>query len=884
MKKILLTSLSFLATQFAYTQVQVGENIMGNNAYERLGNVTMSDSGNRIAVGSNDSSNGFTSNGKVQVYGLNAGTWSQIGSNITGIQNVSNIGQSIDFSGNGNFIATGSVETTINNFNGYARVFEIVGNTLTQVGQTLNGTGSENFGYQVDLSENGNILAVSSLSDNAIGQVKVYQNSAGTWTQMGQTINGLVGGDETGKKIELSDDGLTLMVSSPDTRDGSNNIIGLVRVFRFDGTSWNLLGQTFTGTYSFDIIKDASISENGNILVLGSSNNIRTLEYNGTSWVARGSVLSGFSPLYIKLVNNGNTMFLSNSTTTFANSNAVYRFNFVSNQWRMSGAPSTIPGSYYAAQFDASKNGEIMAIGNIGYNNVSQENGIVKVFDYTNTTQSCQTAATLTAYSGTINIGTITGTIPTGSGICYNYAQTNPNANWWSFTPTQNGLLDINTLTSQNANTTDTRISIYTGTCTALTCVTGNDNVSATDLRSSLNDIILTAGTTYYIVFDDKVSDNAAVNFFYEFTPQTCFRPGSINVGSVFTETAESVVWTAPTLGDTTPDSYTLQIGLSGYTVDSPAAIQTVTGVNALTYTFTGLTAATAYDIYIKTNCSATDSSIWYGPYRILTEFTAVNPTYTENFDTDPTSFLNLGWTRSGGNNSTTWRTYTFGPNTFTQNGVNAIYSITNPLVSTPTNVYAYSRKINLVAGQNYNVSYYTRQVLNSAVTTTGFLQVNYAPNADYTNNATHTQINALTSIDASAYFNQNHNFTVPTSGEYRIAFRNALQRSSTSSTTATAWLMLDNMVVSTALSVDEFNKSGMSLFPNPVLDFITINNPDNIQINTISVVDMNGRELLNNKYTTTSNTINLSNLSKGIYFIQLNTDKGILSKKIIKE
>ncbi|NJM80157.1 MAG: T9SS type A sorting domain-containing protein [Flavobacterium sp.] len=69
-------------------------------------------------------------------------------------------------------------------------------------------------------------------------------------------------------------------------------------------------------------------------------------------------------------------------------------------------------------------------------------------------------------------------------------------------------------------------------------------------------------------------------------------------------------------------------------------------------------------------------------------------------------------------------------------------------------------------------------------------------------------------------------------------------------------------------------------MYPNPVLDFISIINPDNILINTISVIDMNGRELLNNKYINTSNTINLSNLSKGIYFIQLHTEKGLLSKK----
>lgn len=501
----------------------------------------------------------------------------------------------------------------------------------------------------------------------------------------------------------------------------------------------------------------------------------------------------------------------------------------------------------------------------------------------TGNAQSCATAKTLAPYSATVPLTTITGTIPS-NGLCFTYSQANPNANWWSFTPTQNGLLDITTITPQNATTVDTRLSIFTGNCSSLTCYTGNDNVSTTDLRSDLKDIILTAGTTYYFVFDDKVSDNVAVNFYYEFTPQTCFRPTSVTAqAGSNTETTYQVEWTGPSIGDTTPDFYTVQVGPEGYTVDSTSAIQTYTNLTGLTGTLTGLTPSTVYDLYIKSNCSATDSSVWYGPFKIMTEFTAIIPTYTDSFDTT-TSFLFSGWSRSGGTNSTMWRTYTSGPNVFTYNGANAIYSITNPVLSTPTNVYAYSRKLNLVAGQNYNVSYYTRQVLNAAVTTLGFLQVNYVSNVDYTNTATHTQINSLTSIDASAYFNQNHNFTVPTTGDYRIAFRNALQRTNTSSTTATAWLMLDNIIISSALSVNEFEKYGLLMYPNPVLDFISINNPDNIQINSISVVDMNGRELLHNKCTNTNNTINLTSLSKGIYFVQLHTEKGTLSKKIMKE
>ena len=492
---------------------------------------------------------------------------------------------------------------------------------------------------------------------------------------------------------------------------------------------------------------------------------------------------------------------------------------------------------------------------------------------------SCSTAKTLAPYSATVNIGTIAGTIP-ASPVCYSFSQANPNANWWSFTPTQNGLLDITTITPQNAATVDTRLSIFTGTCSALTCFAGSDNVSTTDLRSNLNDLILQAGTTYYFVFDDKVSDNAAVNFFYEFTPQTCFRPNTVTFGTP-TENTINVNWTAPTVGNTNPSSYTIQIGPRDYVVDSPAALQTITGLVANSTTITGLTANTVYDIYIKSNCSASDSSVWYGPFRTATEFTAVTPSYSENFDSD-VSFLFVGWNRSGGTISTLWRTYT-GSTPFVSSGTTSIYSPVEPALNTPTNTFAYTRKLNLIGGQNYIVSFMARQFIASGTTTSPSLNVSYTSNVDYTNPATHNQIVNLTNTSATAYTSENHNFSVTNSGQYRIAFKNDVQRTAG---TGTAWLMLDSVTVSSALSTENFSKTALQLYPNPVLDNITIQNDDNLEIQIINIVDLNGRVVKEFKYSALNNNLmNISELESGIYIINLITSsQQVLSKKIIKE
>jgi hypothetical protein len=74
-----------------------------------------------------------------------------------------------------------------------------------------------------------------------------------------------------------------------------------------------------------------------------------------------------------------------------------------------------------------------------------------------------------------------------------------------------------------------------------------------------------------------------------------------------------------------------------------------------------------------------------------------------------------------------------------------------------------------------------------------------------------------------------------------------------------------------------------MSIYPNSVKEIVTINT--NKVINSITIVNQLGqtvkviqeKEILNN-------TLNLSNLSSGIYFMSIKVENGSQSFKIIKE
>ena len=72
-----------------------------------------------------------------------------------------------------------------------------------------------------------------------------------------------------------------------------------------------------------------------------------------------------------------------------------------------------------------------------------------------------------------------------------------------------------------------------------------------------------------------------------------------------------------------------------------------------------------------------------------------------------------------------------------------------------------------------------------------------------------------------------------------------------------------------------------INIYPNPVKNILQVENNANIVINNIEIFTLLGKQV--KKETTNFSQLNLSNINQGIYFIKINTDKGMLTKKIIK-
>ncbi len=82
----------------------------------------------------------------------------------------------------------------------------------------------------------------------------------------------------------------------------------------------------------------------------------------------------------------------------------------------------------------------------------------------------------------------------------------------------------------------------------------------------------------------------------------------------------------------------------------------------------------------------------------------------------------------------------------------------------------------------------------------------------------------------------------------------------------------------STSLGTSNFEKNAVVLYPNPTKNYVTINT--NNAVKRITISDLNGR-ILDTQFDT---IVNLTELISGVYFLNIETEMGISSHKIIKQ
>jgi hypothetical protein len=77
--------------------------------------------------------------------------------------------------------------------------------------------------------------------------------------------------------------------------------------------------------------------------------------------------------------------------------------------------------------------------------------------------------------------------------------------------------------------------------------------------------------------------------------------------------------------------------------------------------------------------------------------------------------------------------------------------------------------------------------------------------------------------------------------------------------------------------STNELTETNINIYPNPSTGVININTNETIE--NINILDINGKLV---HHQTNNSPIDLSQHAKGIYFINITTEKVVINKKIV--
>lgn len=275
--------------------VQLGNDIDGTGLSFFGYDVDISADGNRIIGGAYNSD-------VARVYEWDGTSWTQVGLDLTSNSSGTFFGFSVAMANNGNRVVVGAPQGTNNgNNSGYARIYDWNGFSWVQVDVDINGNVADKLGTGVSISEDGNYVITGAQDGRSSGLVRtgyvnVYRYVQGRWTRVGNSITGdAVLNENFGVEVDISDNGHVIGVA--DNIYG-NNQRGAVQAFCWNGTSWQPRGSVQTGDFSIEALGSSmALSSDGNILMGGgvesgnARGRTRVYTWDGTNWNVRPFIL-----------------------------------------------------------------------------------------------------------------------------------------------------------------------------------------------------------------------------------------------------------------------------------------------------------------------------------------------------------------------------------------------------------------------------------------------------------------------------------------------------------------------------------------------------------------------------------------------------------------
>ncbi len=485
---------------------------------------------------------------------------------------------------------------------------------------------------------------------------------------------------------------------------------------------------------------------------------------------------------------------------------------------------------------------------------------------------SCSTAIDITG-NGTIT--TPTYTTSTFSGGCL-ATKANIKAIWYKYTATSNGEVTLSSNLTANDGTSytdDTRISAFKGTCSALTCIGSNDDISGSNYLSTVT-IPVASGQTYYFQWDnywglDTASPNLGLQFTFTFAAVSCIRPGLADfyLPGNYTTTSVNLFWNQA-IGS--PSNYDTDWSTSFATAAGSGTILSastlVAGSPAYAYSSpSGITASSNIRYYIRSNCGGSQSA-WVGPnFAYLAKILP----FTHTFDVAADNYTNgfIGFSRFTSSGTSTPANYADG------GAGTAMYTYNSTTVT--SNLKAFTRAISLQANELVTVNFKTRLWAQGTISPMTF---DLTVGTDQNPATTATVIQNFTESSDAAYTTRTATWTAPTAGIYYFGIHNKAAAGNQT------FLFIDTIAMTSVLSTDEFATNAFAIFPNPATNEVRISSDGTYTINNIYVTDLKGRIVKEKTVESVGNaTINIGDLTNGVYLMTINSSAGSSVKKIVK-
>ena len=202
---------------------------------------------------------------------------------------------------------------------------------------------------------------------------------------------------------------------------------------------------------------------------------------------------------------------------------------------------------------------------------------------------------------------------------------------------------------------------------------------------------------------------------------------------------------------------------------------------------------------------------------------------------------------------------------------------------------YRYKIKTTDICGANYPESSFHKTILlQSGIASDNSINLSWTPylGLDFTTynifkNTNGTGYELLTSL---SFNNTTYNDTSANVVDNFYEYYISIEVASCGSDPLLPFNLRSNLeLVNPNLSINNINLLGQKtqIYPNPASDYLNISIPEGVEITAVSIYNALGQRIF---VTVEFENIYISNLSTGLYYISINTNKGVVNKTMIRE